>query len=342
METYLVLRTDGLGDLILALPVAEAIKDAKPEARVYYAVSPMTSEIASACPFIDGVIEYDEAAKGPSPVFRLVRAVRRLGPAAAIFLRPTMRTALACLAAGVPRRVGTSYRYYSFMFNQRCRQHRKFADRHELEYNLDVLRVLLDVEERRYTPAIRVPSSAADFADRVLAEKGLKAKSFVIIHPGSGGSARNLSLRSYARVADLIETDFRTRVLVTAGREETALIDQMDTYRAARSLTVADVPRLLDLAAVIERATLVISGSTGPMHLAAAVGTPTVSFFSPVRSCSPRRWGPVGENGTVLMPPVPECPTCEGRSCDYFDCMSLITEDMIAETLEPLLKQRPD
>lgn len=336
-KRYLVVRTDGLGDLILALPVAEAIKASRPEARVYYAVAPETAEIASACPFIDGVIEYDETSRGPASILRLVRAVRGLRPAAAVFLRPTMRGALACLLAGVPCRVGTFYRYYSFTFSKRVRQHRKFAQLHEVEYNLEVLRTVLTPPDRCYRPVISVASSAAAFADKVIREHDLKERGFVIIHPGSGGSARNLPLASYARTADLIESEFGTRVLVTAGSDETGLVDELDAYRSARSVTLAGVPRLIDLAAVIERAALLVSGSTGPMHLAAAVGTPTVSFFSPVRSCSPRRWGPVGNASTILMPPVPECPTCEGQSCEHFDCMSLITDDMIAEALAPLL-----
>ncbi|GAF81003.1 unnamed protein product [marine sediment metagenome] len=111
----------------------------------------------------------------------------------------------------------------------------------------------------------------------------------------------------------------------------------MDSHRSARSLTLTGIPRLLDLTAVIAQAKLFVSGSTGPMHLAAAVGTPTLSFFSPVRSCSPRRWGPMGATGTVILPPVPECPTCKGDTCEYFDCMALIGEDKVVEALRAIL-----
>jgi ADP-heptose:LPS heptosyltransferase len=283
------------------------------------------------------VIEYDETSGKPSTVLELIRAVRTLRPETAVFLRPTMKAAVAFLLAGIPRRVGTAYRYYSLLFNTRVKQHRKFAERHELEYNLDCLRAVMEVKDRTYTPKIEVDASADSLAGKVMDERGLKAKDFVIIHPGSGGSARNLPLRSYAWLADFIESTYKTRVLVTAGQGELDLVAEMDTHRSGRSLMLTGIPRLLDLAAVIGKAKLFISGSTGPMHLAAAVGTPTVCFFCPVRSCSPRRWGPVGDQNTIIMPPVPECLTCRGSACEHFDCMALIGQDRILAALTPLL-----
>jgi heptosyltransferase-3 len=337
LARYIVVRNDRIGDLILSLPVAEAIKDSEPGAEVYYVTAPQTSEIARACPFIDGVIEYDETSGDIGEVFRLARAARAVGPTTALILRPTLKTAIALVLARVPRRVGTAYRYYSLLFTKTVREHRRFAEKHEAEYNLSCLRAVLDVKERSYTPVVKADESAGRFADDALKQMDLKDKEFVIVHPGSGGSARNLTPKCFARLADLVESVFGLRVLVTAGKDDLALVDEMDSHRSTRSLTLTGIPRLLDLAAVMARAKLFVSGSTGPMHLAAAVGTPTLSFFSPVRSCSPRRWGPMGSGGAVIMPPVPECPTCKGDTCRYFDCMALVEEDKILEALSTAL-----
>jgi ADP-heptose:LPS heptosyltransferase len=337
LERYLVARTDRIGDLILALPVAQAIKESRPAAEVHYLVSPLTSEIACACPFVDGVIEYDEERKDVGGFRDLIDSLRPLEVNTAIVLRPTLRVAAACLLAGVPQRVGTAYRYYSLLFTHRVREHRRFAAKPEFEFNLNILRATLDIGDRDYRPRIEPDENAARYAEKALAENSLGEKDFVIIHPGSRGSARNLPLGTYAEIADLIEDRFATGVLVTAGRDEIAIVEEMDRLRSGKSLRLTEIPRLLDLAAVIGKSRLFISGSTGPMHIAAAVGTPTLSFFSPVRSCSPRRWGPVGNRNTVLMPPVPECPTCKGPACEYFDCMERIEADKITESLEALL-----
>ena len=102
MEKYAVVRTDRIGDVVLSLPVAEAIKESRPEALVSYVVSPKTADIAGACPFVDRIIEYDEGWRSPERFIALVRRLRAFRPDIAVFLRPTLRVAWASLLAGVP------------------------------------------------------------------------------------------------------------------------------------------------------------------------------------------------------------------------------------------------
>jgi heptosyltransferase-3 len=334
---YLVARTDKIGDVILSLPVAEAIKDAHPGTGVTFLVSPATAELARACPFVDGVIEYDETRGGLRAAFEVASKIRTIRPGAALFLRPTLRTALAAAIAGVPVRVGTAYRYYSALFTRRVREHRRHAARHEIEYNLSLVEALAPVKEHVYRPRIVLPESAVAYAGAALSERGLARGAFVAMHPGSARSARNLPPAAYARLADFVERDVGIRVLVTAGADEADLVREIDRSRKAPSTSLVGAPGLLALAAVIREARLFISGSTGPMHLAGAVGTPTLSFFSPVRSCSPRRWQPVGRHTRVILPPVPECPTCIGERCLYYDCMERIETQTIAEALKEML-----
>lgn len=338
MGTFLVFRTDKIGDLVLTLPVAEAIKEAKPGARVAFVVSPETSEIARACPFVDTVVEHSESRNSLLGALGLARQLRRTGADTAVFARPTLTGALATLLAGVPARAGTAYRYYSLLFNRRVREHRKHAGKHEIEYNLNVLAAVADLRARIYTPKIVVPAAAKAYAERALGQLGLRSKSFVIVHPGSAGSARNLPARSFARLADLIEGGLKINVLVTAGPREAEAVRRLDGYRKIRSRLLVGAPGLLCLAGVISEACVFVSGSTGPMHLAAAVGTPTISFFSPARSSSPRRWQPAGAIKYVISPPVPECPKCIGSRCCYYDCMERINVDEVVASTEALLK----
>ena len=338
MESYIVARTDKIGDLVLSLPVAEAIKDSNSAARVTFVVSPVTMDLARACPFIDDVIPYEESGTSPHRITRLAREMRKRKPGVGICLRPTFRVALAMVLAGISTRAGTAYRYYSALFNRPVREHRRFAERHELEYNLGILAAVLKIKDRPYLPRIVVPEASKLYARKALAERGLVEKGFVIVHPGSAKSARNLPLAAYARVADAIEADLRVRVLVTAGKDQADIVAEMDSHRKTKSLALVGAPTLLDLVGVIGAARLFISGSTGPMHLASAVGTPTLSFFSPVRSCSPRRWQPTGSHTRIIMPPVAECPTCIGRRCEYYDCMQRIDPNEVILAVKSSLK----
>jgi heptosyltransferase-3 len=333
VKRFGVIRTDRMGDLILALPVAESIKKAVPGAYVAYVVSPRMSGIARACPFIDDVIEYRERAGGIRGMLGLMREVRRRRLDAAIFLRPTLRAALAVLLAGVPLRVGTAYRFYSFLFNRRIPEHRRNAEKHESEYNMSLVGSILPGGVKAGPPRIEIDIGHERSAVETLERHRLERKKFAIVHPGSGGSARNLTPAAYARLTRFIEDELAIKVAVTYGPGEEGLVDAVDALRGKPSNAIRGPDDLLGLAALIENASLFVSGSTGPMHLAAAVGTPTLSFFAPVKSCSPRRWGPLSPAAAVIMPPVPECPTCIGPRCPHFDCMDLIKEGTIAAAL---------
>jgi ADP-heptose:LPS heptosyltransferase len=91
-----------------------------------------------------------------------------------------------------------------------------------------------------------------------------------------------------------------------------------------RPAVVVGETTLKQLGALMERAELFVSNSTGPMHLAAAVGTRVLAFFPTLFGCRARRWGPWGEGHIVMEPPVPECPRCEPEKCRYGDCMRMI------------------
>jgi heptosyltransferase-3 len=336
--TYIVLRTDKIGDVLLSLSAADAIKGSEPDSSVVYVTSSATSELARACPLVDRVIEFDEAARSWPATRRLAREMKALRADAAIFLRPRFHTAIAAALAGIPVRAGTAYRPYSFLFNRRVAEHRRQAARHETQYNLAIVRAALHVEDRVYLPRIALPESSRAYAGEVLRDFGLSRKAFVALHPGSAGSARNLPIASYAALADAIERQIGVPLLLTCGPDEAEVVGKVDSFRKEKSKALVGTRHLLDLAAVASEACIFISGSTGPMHLASAVGTPTVSFFSPARSCSPRRWGPLGAIRQIILPPVPECPRCSGRKCEHYDCMAKIETGPVVQSVKELLE----
>jgi ADP-heptose:LPS heptosyltransferase len=93
---------------------------------------------------------------------------------------------------------------------------------------------------------------------------------------------------------------------------------------------------LRQLMAVIAESHAVVSLATGPMHLAAALGIPTVSIFDPRRNNSPTRWQPLG-TGVVLRPEVPTCEKCIYEACPYWDCLDRITVETVAERVTQVL-----
>ncbi len=335
----LVARTDKVGDLLLSLPVFQTLREAFPEARLTALVSSYAKEIVQNHPAVDNV----EILEPGESLFKLATRFKTLAPDIFISLYPRPNQVIAAWMAGIPIRIGTAYRWYGFFLNQRVKVHRSVCDRHEVEYNLDMVRPLgvVPAMEKIEFP---LSDNERSFAKDLLKEKGIDyGTPYVVIHPGHKGSALNWKPERYGQA--ISQLSYRGRkVVITGGPDETPLISQVMTH--VRGLGKDQKPVLLigectlrQLAAVYEGADCFLSGSTGTMHLAAAVGTPTVALFCPIPATTPVRWGPWGNKSTVLMPRNLQCPDCQLGHCVLHDPMDAIKVEEVLEALEKYIKR---
>ena len=128
----------------------------------------------------------------------------------------------------------------------------------------------------------------------------------------------------------------------------TGTADEQRRFYEEASLTQIADPNILDLMgrislrelmAVISASNIVISGSTGPAHMAAALGVGTVSLFDPRRNQSPTRWKPLGR-GVILLPEVPTCEKCIQEACPYWDCLDRISVHEVLNRVRQVLEER--
>jgi heptosyltransferase-3 len=286
--------------------------------------SAVNVEAARHDPRVDGVEVDRFEAKGSRlrGLGALVRQVRALCCDAAVVVHPTPRLALAVFLAGVPVRVGTAYRAYSLLFNRRIREHRRRPPfKHESEHNLNLLRGL-GITPGPVTPfRWHVASGEARAVEQLLAARGVLDARPVVLHPGSAGSNLNWSASQYGELGRRL-VGRGVRVLVTGTAPESELTARVARLIGAEAVDLAGQLSLVQLAALLSRCALYVGSSTGPTHLAAAVGTPVIGLYSPLRSANPQRWRPLGTRVTVLQPAVDlVCPTCLGERCPYYHCM---------------------
>jgi lipopolysaccharide heptosyltransferase II len=326
---FLVVRTDRLGDLILSLPVAAALKQAYPGCLIGFLVSSGTAPLLAGHPDID-LLLVDDAAdtyRGLAGWMRLVRQIRAGQFDTAVLLHPTLRLALALAAAGIPVRVGTAYRLYSFLFTIRVRVHRKGVARHELDLNFDLLSPLAP---RPVEVAFNIPVDAearAKVRQLVGPLRTRPGQKVVVVHPGSGGSARDWPVACFARLVDKLAQELQAAVVVTGSAHESSLVNQLCQLCHTKPFRLDGGTTLKELAALLAEADLLVSNSTGPLHLAVAVGTEVIGLYCPIRGCAPERWGPYGRPDSVLTPGVESCDRCTGTRCPHWDCMATISVD---------------
>lgn len=292
----LIVRNDKLGDFLLAWPAIRALKGALPGATIAVLVREYTREAAEMCPWIDEVVIDPGPLSGWRNTWTLAGLLRRGRFDAMITLYSTARVGVAGLLARIPYRLSPATKAVQLCYNHRERQRRSRSEKPEWRYNLELAwRLLRDfgspaAEEPPRPPYLTFPAGELErLRNDHLARLGLPPNALlVVLHPGSGGSASNLSTEQYATLLAALDSAPPLAFLVSAGPGEEEAAGGLARRVAGASLLV---PRgLRELAQQIACADLFISGSTGPLHLAGALDIPTAAFYTRRRSATPLRW----------------------------------------------------
>lgn len=302
----LVVRNDKLGDFMLAWPAFALIHHYCPEWHITALVPAYTAPLAKLCPWIDDII-IDEGETATA----LARKLRKRGFAAQLTLFSTMRIALAGRLAGIPYRLAPATKMAQLLYTQRLTQRRSRSEKPEYAYNLDLAYRLL--EDLSGAAPHMTSEYAGDFLPRELARPLLQVaaekipdratfctlhhlpgdRPLVFIHPGSGGSANNLSPAQYAELARRLNRLTPLSFVITAGPQEQAIAQELSRQLDTPHVILDNKGNLESLIAHLMLADLFISNSTGPMHIAGALDRPTATFFPRHRSATPLRWQPL-------------------------------------------------
>jgi heptosyltransferase-3 len=333
LKNILVVRTDRIGDVVLTLPTVEALTSNFPNARVTMLVSSYTSTLVEG---IADTLLYNRDGK-PRPFFEMLREIRNAHFDGVLVAFPQFRIALLLRFAGIPVRIGTGYRWYSLLFNKRIYEHRKTAEKHEAEYNLSLLQGLAYTGSPKLEAKIILSEKEKKTASDVRQSLGISdADRLVLLHPGSGNSARDWRPEHFAQLAAEL-TKIGCQVVITGGKTEEALVHRVSHEAKNDVKHFISTLNLKEFAAFIQTAKLFVANSTGPLHIAAAVGTPVIGFYPPVRVMSPKRWGPLTDKKAIFVPDPALCPRCKGSECQGNDCMDQITVNQVMEAATKLL-----
>ena len=342
VERILVVRTDRLGDVVLTLPVLSSLRRCFPGARLSVLLRQYTGAIVTGNPFVDEIIWYDR--DGTLLPFRSILATLKAKRFdAAVLVRPDPRAALLLALAGIPVRIGTGYRYYSPLMTHRIFEHRSEATHHELEYNLHLLGPLgCDVRDEIAAPrfGVVVAEQTRASAEEMLRSLGVRSDRRIVVHPGSGGSAADWPVESFAALARQLQESGAGTILVTGSRPEAAKAETI-AGGCAGAVNLAGRLSVPQLAAVIESSRLFIGNSTGPLHVAVAVGTPVLGFYPSVPVMGRKRWGPYSPKSAVLSPDPARCLRPSAHRKNECSCMETIGVQDAVRAAEDLLARYP-
>lgn len=335
LQRVLVSRTDGLGDVIATLPIAVALKERLPEVEVAFLVTPYTAPLLLRIPEIDRVLTISKMRKG-------LHVMRIYKPDAIIFARPDPKLALEAMLARIDVRVGTGYRYYSGLFTRWVYDHRRKGERHESEYGVNLLSPILSGELPVRMPKLRVSTAGREEAQKALQGSGVVGD-YMVIHPGSRGSALNYAPEKYVQVAqEILAEGSDLSIVLTAGEGEEELAGRIrdEIGLPGRSHLLRGMS-LDGLSELLRGGRGFLGSSSGPAHLAALVGTPVVGLYPGLPPLWPARWSPLGDHVSTLVPhpDEPTCPEC-GKKHQPENCVARISVERVVEACRGMLVGR--
>ncbi len=324
-DKILISRTDKLGDLVLALPFVETFKKRYPNCKVDVMASLYASPILEHNDSIHKILRVQNDQLISNNLYRkdLLQKIKKEKYDIVIALFPERQISRLYFKAEIPIRIGTAGRFHSIFFNTRLLHSRKKNIKHESVYNLDFMSFFKDGESV-LLPKVYLTSKDINNAKKILNNAGVNGD-FIVLHPGSGGSAEAWSSEKFIQLYQKLES--KGMVLVVSGSEKEG--EQFDNL--SHSIGFADLNKITGntdlraLAAVLSLAKVVVANSTGPLHLAVAVGTKTVGLYPSKKSMSPTRWGPLGK-GNFVIQPTGKCDCAVGQC----SCMDKINPDDVA------------
>lgn len=355
----LIVRVGAHGDILMGTPLLAGLRDAWPDAHLTWAASPHEADAIRANPLIDDLLLWDGAywkrmlRKMQFPLWlarslAFRRALHRQRFDVLISLEPEHWPLLARLV-GAPLRIGVFDTFREWSGETRTSRHAKLYTHAFTHRDLPIHRTdqfLLPLNALGFPnpdpKAMTMGFTAQDDTTTAefLRENGVgPSVPFVIIAPVTNWPSRCWPAERYAELADTLHDLGRIVVLIggprDADKKATAKITAL--MRRPPVLAVGGLFSFREMAALIARAEVLLSGDSGPMHVAAAVGTPYVALFGPT-SVAAR--APLAGRGVTLMRPVP-CGPCEQEHCpnqaeDFMRCLHLLSVPEVLEAVSAL------
>lgn len=298
-EGLLVVRPDHLGDVLLSTPAIQALKRSRPDLSIDVLCGEWAAEALANYDEIDRVLTlpfpgFQRAASSTLAPWRLAmqtaRSLRRVGYASAIVMRPDhWWGALVARLAGIPRRVGYDLQSVAPFLTEKVNHEHC----HAVEQNMRLVSSwtgALDAADVK----LEYPVQAADqeYASRLIDSWQIKTpKPIVCIHPGSGAASKIWRSDKWTQVGDTIAAQFGASIVFTGTASEAALVAEIAADMSAEAVCLAGKTDVSQLAALYARARAVLGPDSGALHLAAAVGTPTVALFGPADPTEFAPWG---------------------------------------------------
>jgi len=331
----LVARIDRIGDVVLSTPIPREVKSAKPDSYIAVLVRQETKDIYLNNPYVDSVITIDDDKWVTKPFRKMVKEIKKHKFTHAFMLLPQERLNWILFWSGIPFKLGVSRKLYQFLsFTKYVSRNNYIPLRHEADYCFDLVR-RIGIQPKSINPEIYLSKEEEIKKEEIRKKLKHEGKIIIGVNSTSGKSAPNITSKEYRKLIDLLLNDKNFKVVITdhIPPDELMNINDVTYINIGKSFR----EKIINFSAL----DVLISASTGPMHICAALKVKTVSLFCPLPACSPKLWGPLGNESEIILPQENYCSlVCSGdpHNCD-FSGEGGINSQIIIERLKSFLSR---
>jgi predicted lipopolysaccharide heptosyltransferase III len=332
VRSILVIKLRAIGDVLLSTVVLRNLKEVFPHARLDVLTERPSLPVVERQPVVDGVIVFD---RGRQSGVELILRVRRGRYDLVIDLFGNPRTALLTRLSGARHRVGFPFRGRRYAYTIAVPP--RGGSVHNTQFNLDALeRLGVPIVDR----SVRFPLADAErqAAERMVAGAGQGAGPLIALNAGGGWYTKRWPLEKFAELGDRLVAAYGARIVLPWGPGQ---LPEVEAVRGAmhHDALIPPATTLGELGALLQRMAMVITNDSGPMHIAAAVGTPVLAIFGPT---NPALQGPYGSGHAVVRNESVPCLGCNLTQCPiHHPCMRELSVDTVFRSAEPLLSHQP-
>ena len=342
-EAILVKATNWIGDLVMSLPALEGVRKSFPKAHITVLVRPPLDELLRGNPNVDEIMLYDKKGvhKGAAGLARIVREVRARKFKKAILFQNAFEAALITFLARIPERMGYTTDNRGMLLTKGVKLSDKTRAKHQVEYYRDLL-AALGLDTNGETPKLYLTKEEKKRADETLASLGVPGDGVLIgVNPGAQyGVAKKWHPERFGAVADRLVSEFGAKIIIFGGPSDVTAAKAVQASMRREAVNLSGQTSIRELMALVRRCSLFITNDSGPMHISAALGVPTLAVFG---STNPSATGPASRKGRVVREPV-QCSPCLKRMCPqkHYLCMERVKPEKVIRAAAEMLRERDE
>lgn len=343
-ENILLIRLSSIGDVLHCTPVAQALREYYPKAKISWIVGEKSQDILHGNPYLDKIIVWQreqwekELRKGAwlksLENFRFLKQQLKIDQYdLTIDMQGLLLTGLIGWCSGAPMRIGfAKAREGSPLFYT----HKVHAAQTRKQVVKHYLQLLGPLAIKNYDMQMVMPIAREhhEFAEGVFARYDIAGdQKVVVLNPSTSWTTKCWPAVYFSKLANLLQDKANAEIIILGGPGDIPLVEKIVSGISRPVINLAGRTSLKELAAVVQKSHLFIGGDTGPLHIAAAVGTPTISLFGPT---DPRIYAPLGKKHMAIVTDV-VCRNCHKRTCKNFICMDRIRPEEVCVAAQKML-----